>query len=780
MLKNYFKIALRNIIRHKGFSFINIFGLAIGIAACLLISLWVQDELNYDKFHQNSENIFQMIQTQYYDSGPFSVGSMPGPLAGKLLEHFPEVKAATRYGYTPAVVANGDKSHNEYLDVTDNSVFSMFTFPFAFGDKEQALSEPYSIVLSPKMAKKYFNEENPLGKTLTINNKFNFTVTGVMEKIPSNSSFELDLVVPFEFLRELGENIDGWTNNHATYIQLHSNVDYLVFNDKVKHFFQVLHGEESTTILYTFPFTKKHLYSATGRQDNITGIYLISIIAFLILVIACINYMNLSTARSARRAREVGLRKVVGANRIQLSRQFLFESLLLALLSMAFALVIVELVLPYYNSFVGKDLSLGLNSFTILLIAGIVIGTGIVAGSYPAFLLSSFKPVKVLKGSITSGKGGMLFRKILVIIQFTLSIILIISTITIFNQLRFMQNKKLGLDKEDVMYIRSNDVLKEKYESFRSELTNHPDILSLCGSSFLPTGIWSNGSGWDWNGREDGFEPLIGNCGITRDFAQTLGINMLTGREFNSRSDSSERSFQEIIINKTLADMTKLDNPIGEHMQYFDYDLEIVGVMDDFNFKPLAHDIEPLIFYNTTDESTYYLIKYNGLNQKKVMDHVKAVCKELSPGYPVSISFLDESYDRIYRDEKKLATLFNLFASLAVIISCLGLFGLASYLAERRTKEIGIRKVLGSSVTNLVYLLTVDFIKWVLVANIIACPIAWYVMHKWLQNYAYHTPLSVELFILTGLITFLIAFITVGYQTIKAANSDPVKALKYE
>jgi putative ABC transport system permease protein len=780
MLKNYIKIALRNILRHKGFSFINIFGLAVGIAACLLISLWVQDELNYDKFHQNSENIFQMIQTQYYDSGPFSVGSMPGPLAENLLEHFPEVESATRFGYAAAVVANGDKSYNEYLNVADNSCFKMFTFPFAFGDEEQALLEPYSIVLSTKMAKKYFDEENPLGKTLTINNKFNFTVTGVMEKIPSNSSLELDLVVPFEFLRELGEDIDSWTNNHATYIQLHPNVDHLEFNDKVKHFFQILHGEESTTILYTFPFPRKHLYSATGGQDNITGIYLISIIAFLILVIACINYMNLSTARSARRAREVGLRKVVGASRIQLSRQFLFESLLLALLSMAFALVIVELVLPYYNSFVGKDLSLGWNSFTLLLITGIIIGTGIVAGSYPAFLLSSFKPVKVLKGSITSGKGGMLFRKILVIIQFTLSIILIISTITIFNQLRFMQNKKLGLDKEDVLYIRSNEVLKEKYESFRSELTSHPDILSLCGSSFLPTGIWSNGSGWDWNGREDGFEPLIGNCGITRDFAQTLGINMLKGKEFNFKSDSSERSFQEIIINKTMANMTKLEDPVGEHLQYFDYDLEIVGVMDDFNFKPLSHDIEPLIFYNTTDESQYYLIKYNGLNQKKVMDHVETVCKNLSPGYPVSISFLDESYDRIYRDEKKLGTLFNLFASLAVIISCLGLFGLASFLAERRTKEIGIRKVLGSSVTNLVYLLTVDFIKWVLVANIIACPIAWYVMHKWLQNYAYHTPLSVGLFILTGLITFLIAFITVGFQTIKAANSNPIKALKYE
>jgi len=780
MLKNYLKIALRNLMRHKGYSFINIFGLAIGIAACLLISLWVQDELNFDKFHKNNENIFQMIQTQYYDTGPFSVGSMPGPLAGKLLEHFPDIEAATRFGYASAVVANGEKSHQEYLNVADNSLFSMFTFPFAFGDAEHALSDPYSIVLTPKMAKKYFDEENPVGKTLKINNKYVFTVTGVTKKIPNNSSLDLDLVVPFEFLRELGENIDSWTNNHATYIQLHSNVNYLDFNEKAKHFFQELHDKETSTILYTFPFTKIHLYSATGRQDNIKGIYLISIIAFLILVIACINYMNLATARSAQRAREVGLRKVVGANRIQLSNQFLFESLILALLSMILALVLVELTLPYYNSFVGKELSLGLNPFSILMIAGIVLGTGIVAGSYPAFLLSSFKPVKVLKSSLSSGKGGMLFRKILVIIQFTLSIVLIISTITIFNQLQFMQNRKLGLDKEDVLYIRSNEVLKEKYESFRSELTNHPDILTLCGSSFLPTGIWSNGTGWQWNGKEEDFNPLIGNCRITRDFAKTLGIDMLAGREFNFQSDNEGRAFQEIIINKTMADMTKLDNPVGEIMNFYGYDLEIVGVMDDFNFKPLTYDIEPLIFINMKVDTQYYLIKYNGVNQKKVMDHVEKVCKELSPGYPVSISFLDERYDRVYRDEKKLGTLFNLFASLAVIISCLGLFGLASYLAERRTKEIGIRKVLGSSVSNLVYLLSVDFIKWVLVANIIACPIAWYAMHKWLQNYAYHTPLSVGLFLLTGLITFMIAFVTVGYQTIKAANSNPVKALKYE
>lgn len=780
MFKNYLKIAFRNILRQKGYSFINIFGLAVGIAACLLISLWVQDELNFDKFHKNNENIFQMVQTQYYPSGPFSVRSMPGPLAGKLLEHFPEVESATRFGYAPAVVANGDRSHQEFLNVVDNSFFSMFTFPFTFGDAENALSEPYSIVITPEIANKYFDDENPLGKTLTINNKYEFTITGITEKIPGNSSLDLELVVPFEFLRELGENIDSWTNNHQTFIQLNPNVDPLEFNEKVKHFFQVLHGNETETILYTFPFTKVHLYSATGMQDNISGIYLISIIAILILVIACINYMNLSTAKSARRAREVGLRKVVGANRNQISRQFLFESMLLTLLSMIFALGIVEITLPYYNSFVGKELSLGLDPFTLLLISGIVFGSGIVAGSYPAFMLSSFLPVKVLKGSLSSGRGGTIFRKILVIIQFTLSIVLIISTVTIFNQLKFMQNKKLGLDKEDVLYVRNNEVLKEKYESFRSELSSHPDILSLTGSSFLPTGIWSNGSGWDWNGREEEFDPLIGNCGITRDFAQTLGINMLDGREFNFQSDNEDRAFKEIIINKTLAEMTKLENPIGEHMQYYNYDLEIVGVMDDFNFKPLSYDIEPLIFFNSTEEAEFYLIKYNGINQKNVIDHIEKVCEDLNPGYPVTISFLDERYDRIYNDEKKLGTLFNLFASLAVIISCLGLFGLASYMAERRTKEIGVRKVLGSSVSKLVYLLSIDFIKWVFIANIIACPIAWYAMHKWLQNYAYHTPLSVGLFLFTGLITFIIAFITVGYQTIKAANSNPVDALKYE
>ena len=780
MFKNYLKIAFRNILRQKGYSFINLFGLAIGITACLLISLWVQDELNFDKFHKNGKDIYQMVQTQYYPTGPFSVGSMPGQLAGNLLEHFPEISAATRFGYAAAVVANGDKSHQEYLTVADNSLFNMFTFPFAFGDAEHALTEPYSIVLTPEMATKYFDEENPVGKILTINNKYEFTVTGVTKKVPANSSLEFDLIVPFEFLRELGEDIDSWTNNHAVYIQLHPDVDYQVVNEKVKHFFQILHENETDTILYVFPFAKKHLYSATGGNDNISRIYLISIIAILILIIACINYMNLATARSARRAREVGLRKVVGANRNQLSRQFLFESLILSLLAMILALFFVEITLPYFNTFVEKELSLGMNWFSLLLIGGVIFGTGIVAGSYPAFLLSSFQPVKVLKSSLSSGKGGVIFRKLLVIIQFSLSIILIISTITIFNQLRYMQNKKLGLDKEDVLYIRTNNALKEKYESFRSELTNHPDILAMCGSSFLPTGIWSNGSGWQWNGKEPEFDPLIGNCGITRDFAKTLGINMLLGREFNFQSDSVDRAFQEIIINKSLADMIGIEDPVGEHMQLYTYDLEIVGVMDDFNFKPLSQKIEPIIFYNSTDESEFYLIKYNGVNQKRVMEHIEKTCKELSPGYPVSISFLDERYDKIYHEEKKLGTLFNSFAVLAIVISCLGLFGLASYLAERRTKEIGVRKVMGASVAKLVYLLSIDFIKWVLVANIIACPIAWFAMHKWLQNYAYHTPLRPALFIFTALITFIIAIITVGYQTIKAANSNPVKSLKYE
>lgn len=780
MLKNYLKIAFRNILRQKGYSFINIVGLAIGIAACLLISLWVQDELNFDKFHKNGEDIYQMFQTQYYPTGPFSVRAMPGRLAENLLEHFPEISAATRFGYASAVVANGENSHHEYLSVADNSMFSIFSFPFVHGNADNALTEPQSIVLTTEMALKYFDEENPVGKTLTINNKYEFTVTGITKKVPSNSSLEFEMVVPFEFLRELGEDIDSWTNNHCTYIQLHPDVDHQVVNEKVKHFFQTLYDQETDTILYVFPFTKTHLYSATGGNDNIAGIYLISVIALLILLIACINYMNLATARSARRAREVGLRKVVGADRIQLSRQFLFESLVLSFIAMILALVLVEIILPHYNAFVEKELNLGMNWFSLLMIGGIIFGTGIVAGSYPAFLLSSFQPVKVLKSSLSSGKGGGVFRKLLVIIQFSLSIILIISTITIYNQSRFMQNKKLGLDKEDIVYIRSNENLIEKYESFRSELASHPDILAICGSSFLPTGIWRNGSGWKWDEKDSDFDPLISSCGITRDFAKTLDINMLYGREFNYSSDSPAREFKEIIINKTMAKMMNKDNPVGEYIRRQDYDLEIVGIMDDFNFKPLSYKIEPLIFYNSPNEAYYFMIKYNGKNQKTVLEYIENIYKELSPGYPVSFAFLDEKYDRIYHEEKKLGTLFNSFAVLAIVISCLGLFGLSSYLTERRTKEIGIRKVLGSSVTKLVYLLSVDFIKWVLLANIIACPIAWFAMHKWLQNYAYHKPLHPGLFILTGLMTLIIAILTVGYQTIKAANSNPVESLKYE
>jgi len=780
MLVNYIKIAFRNILRQKGFSFINIMGLAIGITACLLISLWVQDELNYDKFHKNNEYLHQMVQTQYYPSGPFSVRSMPGLLAEKLLEHFPEITAATRYGFASAVVTNGDNSNREFLTVADNSLFSMFTFPFSSGDVENALMEPHSIVLSQESAKKYFDEEDPVGKTLTINDTHEFVVTGVTEKIPSNSTIDFDMVVPFEFLRELGEDIDSWTNNHFTYIQLNPNVSSEEIDKKVEHFFPTIRGDETDTILFTFPFKKMHLYSATGGNDSITTVYLISLIALLILLIACINYMNLSTARSTRRAREVGLRKVVGANRIQISRQFLIESLTLSFLAMVLALILTEIVLPYYNTFTEKELSLSFNSFTILLSAGILFGTGIVAGSYPAFILSSFRPIKVLKNNLSSGKGGVTFRKLLVIIQFTLSIILIICTITIFNQLRYMQNKKLGLDKEDVVYIRSNDVLKEKYEIFRSELTDHTDVLEMCGSSFLPTGIWSNGSGWQWDGKDPDFDPLIGNCGVTRGFPKTLGINFLQGRDFNFSSDTADRQFKEIIINKTFADMIEKDDLIGEIVNFYNYDLEIIGILDDFNFKPLSYQIEPLIFYNSTGDADFYMIKYNGKNQKEVLAHIEKVLKKLSPGYPVSFSFLDERYNRVYQQEKKLATLINLFSVLAILISCLGLFGLASYMAERKTKEIGIRKVLGSSVSSLVYLLSADFMKWVLAANLIAWPVAWYAMHKWLQNYAYHTPLSIGLFLLTGLITFGIAFITVSYQTIKAANSNPVKALKYE
>jgi len=780
MFKNYLKIALRNILRQKGYSFINIFGLAIGIAACLLISLWVRDELNFDKFNENSADLYQIIQTQYYPSGPFTVGAMPGPIVGHLKESFPEVVDATHFGYTSVVLTHGENSFEEFATVADNALFNIFTFPIIFGEKANPLSDPHSIVLTEKSALKYFGDENPVGETLTLNNKYEFTVTAIVEDIPHDSSLQFDLVIPFEFLRERGEDIDGWNNNHRVYLQLQPDTDYLAFNEKIKHFLPVIRKDDTDTILFLFPYLKKHLFSATGGQDGMNSVYLISLIALLILLIACINYMNLATARSARRAREVGLRKVMGAYRNQLSRQFLWESLLLALFAMALALVMVEVILPYFNTFVEKELDLGINLFSVLMVTLVIAFTGLIAGSYPAFMLSSFQPIKVLKTSITAGKKGTLFRKLLVIIQFSLSIILIIATLTIYNQLSYMRDKKIGLDKEDVMYIRSNSVLREKFSTLKSELLKHTDILSVTGTTNLPTGMWSNGSGWKWEGMDPDFQPLITNCSITSDFAKTMNMKVMAGRDLNIDSDKPEREFQEILINQTMAEIMQMDDPIGKTLSISEYNLEIVGLLEDFNFKPLSYKIEPLIMYNSPNSVSFYMIKYNGRNQKEVMTFVENSLKDINPGFPVAISFLDDRYNQMYMDEKKFATLFNSFAALAILISCLGLFGLSSFLAERRTKEIGIRKVLGSSVSSLIYLLSIDFIKWVMVANIIAVPIAWIAMNKWLQNYAYHLKMGPGLFILTALITFGIALFTVGYQTFKAANSNPVKALKWE
>jgi len=780
MFKNYLKIALRNILRQKGYSFINIFGLAIGIAACLLISLWVQDELNFDKFNENSSDLYQIIQTQFYPSGPFTVGAMPGPIVGHLKETFPEVVDATHFGYTSLMVKQGETSFTEFATVADNALFNIFTFPIIAGEKEKPLTDLHSIVLSKKYALKYFGNENPVGETLTINNSYEFTVTAIAEDIRHDSSLQFDLVVPFEFLRERGEDIDGWNNNHRVYLQLQTNTDYLAFNEKIKHFLPVIRKDDTDTILFLFPYLKKHLYSATGGQDGMNAVYLISLIALLILLIACINYMNLATARSARRAREVGLRKVMGAYRSQLSKQFLWESVLLALFAMALALVMVEVILPYFNTFVEKQLNLGFNLFSVLMITLVIVFTGLIAGSYPAFMLSSFQPIKVLKTSITAGKKGTMFRKLLVIIQFSLSIILIISTLTIYNQLNYMRDKKIGLDKEDVIYIRSNNVLREKFSTLKSELLKHPDILSLTGASNLPTGIWSNGDSWSWDGKDPDFEPLISNCAITSDFAKTMNMNIIAGRDLNIDSDNTEREYKEILINQTMVEILQMDNPIGKTLSISEYNLEVVGVLEDFNFKPLSYKIEPLIMYNSPNSVSFYMIKYNGRNQKDVMSLVENTLKDINPGFPVSISFLDDRYNQMYLEEKKFATLFNSFAALAILISCLGLFGLSSFLAERRTKEIGIRKVLGSSVSSLIYLLSIDFIKWVLIANIIAAPIAWIGMNKWLQNYAYQMKLGPWVFLVTAFITFGIAFFTVGYQTFRAANSNPVKALKWE
>jgi putative ABC transport system permease protein len=786
MIKNYLKVAFRNIRRYKGYSFINIAGLAIGLACCLLITIWVLDELSYDRFNENAANLYRVEEDQHYSGRIFYVYVTPYPLGPALKAEIPEIMDATRVVWTGGMLfKRGDNAYFEDNGrAVDPSFLKMFTYPLIQGDKNTALDSPTSLVITEDLAKKYFGKANPIGKVITLNNLHEFTVTGVLENIPHNSYLQFDFLIPYEVLKNSGQTReqDFGSNSIFTFVQLPGGVPLEQANQKIFGFIRTK-VPESRTDLRLMSLTKLHLHEFFGYEKAagaIQYVYIFSVIAFIVLLIACINFMNLSTARSANRAKEVGLRKVVGAVKGHLVRQFYGESVVYAFIALVFAVGIVTLLLPAFSHLSGKELSWRVAGIVTVLIglAGITLFTGLVAGSYPAMFLSAFQPARVLKGSLFSGSGGARFRRVLVVAQFALSILLIIGTAVVYRQLNYIKTMRLGWDREHLVYIPLRADTKKSYSALKQELVQNPQILNVTGTSQLPTYIGSNSGGAQWEGKDPELQILIGFNAVDFDFIETLKIEMAEGRSFD-KEYSADHS-KSWIVNEEVAKLMDKDSVIGERFSHVGVDGTIIGVMKDFHYQTLRNKIEPLAIAVDQDSLNYMIIRIPPEGVSSSLGFIEKTWKRIIPNYPFEYRFMDDRYDMMYRSEERIGTLLRYFAVLAVFVACLGLFGLASFMAEKRTKEIGIRKVLGASVPQITRLLCKEFFLLVLVANIIAWPAAYFIMRKWLQSYAYRVDLGYFAFVGAMLLALFVAILSVGYQAIRAARANPAESLRYE
>lgn len=776
MLKSYLKISFRYMRRHKGFSFINVSGLTIGLVCCILIFMWVQDELTYDKFHKNSDSIYRIVS---------NLEVQPAPLAPYLKENYSEVINSARfYPRNNVVVKYQDKLFNEdRFGFADNSFLEMFTFPFVKENSELALTEPNSVVVTEETAKRYFGEQDPIGKVLNIENRFDFTVTGILENIPKNSQIQFDLLGSFSHLKNFTPNMESDWGNHAyyTYIQLPDNADFREFTPKITNVVQEkVPNLNISRSLSLQQFDRIHLY----EDGHIKYVYIFSAAAFFILIIACINFVNLTTAQSANRVKEIGVRKVAGAYRKNLIFQFFTDSLFITFLSFLIAFIIIVLLLPSFNTFTEKQLTINVfqNKNLFLIFFGTAVLTGIISGIYPALLLSSQNPVRLLGKTILSGNlspGGSVFRKIMVTAQFILSIFLIISTLIIFSQLRYIQNLNLGFDKENLLYLPVKGDINRNRETFQNELLKNPDIISSTFASSLPSRIGNRASGFQWEGMDSNLKPSWHFVSTDFNYIKTLGIEIIKGRNFSKEVASDIGT--GFIVNEKAVEEMGINSPVGKQFKLWSqYNGRIIGVVKDFHFRPVHEKITPLLIWIQPYFYSSIIVKIKSDNLQSTIDFLKNIWDKYVPAQPFTFNFLDEAFDRNYRAEQKMSSIFKYFTFLAIFISCLGLFGLIAFVAEKRKKEIGIRKAIGAPVSNIVYLITREFLFLVVFANVIAWPVVYYFMKNWLSNFAYHTRISLWLFIFSGIAALLVAIITVSYKSVKAARANPVDSLRYE
>jgi len=802
MFKNYMKITLRNIRRYKTYSFINIMGLSVGIACCLLILLFVRDELSYDRYHEKGDRICRLVDSFEAPGGMdrhFAFSS--APIAPALKNDFPEVEDAVRLISRRRLGEYaGKKFYENYLFYADASLFSIFTFPLIRGNPETALEEPNSVVISQETALKYFGEEEPVNKTLKLDGN-DFLVTGIMENMPKSSHFYANIFCSFKTLEQsedFRENyLQSWARHEFyTYILMQENYDYRVLEAKLPGFIEKYAAQEIREILggtmssRLQPLRSIHLHSNLHFEIRTNGdikyVYIFSIIAFFILLIACVNYMNLATARSANRAKEVGLRKVVGANRKQIIKQFLGESFLITVTALLLSLVLVVLALPFFNSLTGKqmeiaDLITGTLLFSIMII---LFFTGIISGSYPAFLLSHFKPVNVFKGAVSKGSKSSFLRKGLVVFQFSISIILIISTVVVLDQLDFLRNRKLGFNKEHVVVVPiTTSSIRDNAETIKAELMQNPNIISSTISIGVPGGIVAGDA--IRLVTEEGKKTFTVRMIYTdHDYIKTMGIEIVKGRDFSK--DMKTDAQEAFIINEAAVRELQLIKPLETQFEWGgpQYGIEkkgkVIGVVKDFQFQSLKADISPLVIHINSGNAFVFAMRILPEDIPGTLKYIEDKWKELVPEHPFEYTFMDETFDKLYRSEEKLGKIFNYFSFLALLIAVAGLFGLASFVVEQRSKEIAVRKVLGASIISVFTLISKEFTKWVLIANIIAWPLAYIAMGRWLREFAYRVSVGFWIFILAGGLALLVAWLTVSYQTVRAALANPVDSLRNE
>jgi putative ABC transport system permease protein len=785
MIRNIFTVAIRNFLRQKLYSFINVFGLASGLSCALFIYLWVHDEVSKDTFHTDSGKIFTIIANLEFNKGEILTWPMtPGPMAEDIRDNIPEVELAVRTQAASAQLFQyEDENFMENGFYADPDFFKLFSFKILKGKPNTDSTDITSISISNSLAKKLFGNDDPVGKVVKVNNQADYTITAVFDDVKGESSLRFEFILPFEvFKKSRGQGFNWGNYDHPLYVKLSDPSKAGSVIDKINNRVASRSASDRDNVnFYMQPFTEYYLYSQYENGKPVGGrikyVRIFSIVAVFILVIACINFMNMATAKAANRAKEVGVRKVVGAQRKSLIFQFIGESTLISLVSMIMALAIVYLLLPMFNTLVAKQIMINMSDAVFLpAVILIVVITGLLAGSYPAFFLSSYQPVQVLKGSASQNPGGTSLRKALVIFQFALTVILIACSLVVYNQIEFIRNKNIGYDRQSVLSFSARGGLGKDFESFKNEALELPGIVSVARTNSSLVQVENQNGSVGWPGKPDNSQVFFRTVVVDYDFLETMGLKLQEGRFFKKEFNDTST----FILTQRAVEVMGLQDPVGTPITQWGNPGKVIGVVSDFHSRSMHEALDPVVFMLRPEWTGSVFVRFEGTQTREIIAHLERIYKKYNPQYPFTYSFVEDAFEKLYNNEKITGSLALGFTVMAIIISGLGLLGLAAYTAERRRKEISIRKTLGASVASIVSMISGDFIKLSFIATIIGCPVAYYLMQKFLDGYAYHTELRWDLFLITAVSVLIISLLTIIFQVIKAAVANPVDALRNE